>query len=99
MEGVKRGSLDANAVEKITPQLGLNSAGLKLIDRPGLEVSPRETEVLDLLSKGQSNKQIARTLGISASTVGTHVESIYRKLGVSNRATATLKALEEGLLV
>lgn len=61
-------------------------------------ISEREREVLHHLASGLSNKEIARSLGISPSTVGTHVENIYRKLGVGNRATATLKGLEHGLL-
>ncbi len=61
-------------------------------------VTARETEVLALLVTGLSNKEIARDLQIAPRTVGTHVESLYRKLDVTNRATATLKALELRLI-
>lgn len=60
-------------------------------------LTPRERDVLGHLIRGLSNKQIARALHVSPSTVGTHVENLYRKLGVSNRATATLWALENNL--
>jgi len=55
--------------------------------------------VLALLARGHSNKEIARGLDISPSTAGTHIESIYRKLCVSTRAAAALKASSLGLLV
>lgn len=61
-------------------------------------LSPRELEVLRQISLGASNKEAARTLGISPSTVGTHVESIFRKLNCATRAAATLKALTAGLI-
>lgn len=66
---------------------------------PSLAVlSPREIEVLRCISHGQSNKEAARTLGISPSTVRTHLENVFRKLACSTRAAATLKALTAGLL-
>lgn len=49
-------------------------------------ITARETEVLRLLSRGYSNKEIARQLELSAGTVGTHVRNIYRKLSVNSRA-------------
>lgn len=61
-------------------------------------LSPREIEVLRCISYGQSNKEAARTLAISPSTVRTHLESIFRKLQCSTRAAATLKALSAGWL-
>jgi DNA-binding NarL/FixJ family response regulator len=64
---------------------------------PG-DLSPREVEVLCLLARGQSNRQIAARLGITPKTAGHHVQHIYTKIGVSTRATAALFALENGLL-
>ncbi|MFJ9992921.1 HD domain-containing phosphohydrolase [Pseudomonas putida] len=61
-------------------------------------LSERETQVLYQISLGNSNKETAKVLGISPSTVRTHVESTFRKLGCSTRAAATLKALTLGLL-
>lgn len=62
------------------------------------ELSPREREVLALIGRGMSNEQIARELFISPHTVKNHVSSIYRKLGVEDRAQAVLVALRLGLV-
>lgn len=64
----------------------------------GVSLSGREKEVLHRISRGASNKEVARALEISPSTVRTHVESVFRKLGCSTRAAATLKAATLGLL-
>jgi len=61
-------------------------------------LSAREVEVLRRISHGDSNKEAARELGISPSTVRAHLENIFRKLGCSTRAAATLKASTMGLL-
>ncbi|AJP59665.2 phosphohydrolase [Pandoraea vervacti] len=61
-------------------------------------LSPRELDVLRQISAGLSNKETARALALSPSTVRTHVESIFRKLDCSTRAAATLKALTAGML-
>jgi len=61
-------------------------------------LSPREIEVLRRVSLGESNKEAALRLGISPSTVRTHLESIFRKLGCKSRAAGTLKASVLGLL-
>ncbi|MDP9910551.1 response regulator RpfG family c-di-GMP phosphodiesterase/DNA-binding CsgD family transcriptional regulator [Variovorax boronicumulans] len=61
-------------------------------------LSQRELDVLRCISQGDNTKQVARALGISASTVRTHVERVFRKLGCSTRAAATLKASARGLL-
>ena len=66
--------------------------------RPASPLSQRELEVLRQISLGASNKEAARALNISPSTVRTHVESVFRKLECSTRAAATLKALTSGLL-
>ncbi|MBB3117910.1 HD domain-containing phosphohydrolase [Pseudoduganella violacea] len=57
-----------------------------------ISLSERESEVLRAISQGQTNKQVARQLAISPRTVGTHVESAFRKLGCTTRAAAALKA-------
>jgi len=61
-------------------------------------LSARELEVLRRISLGDSNKDAARELAISPATVRTHIESVFRKLGCSSRAAATLKASAMGLL-
>ena len=61
-------------------------------------LTAREVEVLRLLARGLTNKQIAAQLVISPKTVGNHVEHIYAKTGASNRAGAGLFAMQHGLL-
>jgi HD-GYP domain-containing protein (c-di-GMP phosphodiesterase class II) len=58
----------------------------------------REVEVLRLLVRGLSNKEIAERLVISRKTAGSHIEHIYTKIGVSNRAQASLFAVKHGLM-
>ena len=62
------------------------------------DLSPREYELLQLLARGQSNRQAAEALSLSPHTVGDHVKSIYRKLGVSSRGEAMVRAFRSGLL-
>ncbi|WOI56942.1 response regulator transcription factor [Palleronia sp. LCG004] len=63
-----------------------------------LTFSPREMQVLEQLSAGRSNKEIARVLGIRVSTVKLHVGALYRKLGASNRTQAAIRARNIGVL-
>jgi DNA-binding NarL/FixJ family response regulator len=61
-------------------------------------LTERETEVLRLLARGQSNKQIARSLSVSEQTIKSHVSRILAKLGVQSRTQATLYAIRTGLV-
>jgi HD-GYP domain-containing protein (c-di-GMP phosphodiesterase class II) len=92
---VKAGRRDAEAVEAV-----LGAAGHRVARRregpAGL--TPREVEVLTLLAQGMSNKETARRLVISPKTVANHIEHIYAKIGASTRATASLFAMQQGLL-
>ncbi len=67
-------------------------------EQPLERLSPREQEVLQWLTHGQTNREIARTLTVSVSTVKNHVEHILAKLGVSDRTQAAVRAIELGLL-
>lgn len=60
-------------------------------------LTPREGEILSLLAEGQSNKVIARNLGISDGTVKLHVKAILRKLGVHSRVEAAVLAVQHGV--
>jgi DNA-binding NarL/FixJ family response regulator len=62
-------------------------------------LTPREVEVLRLVARGLSNKEIAELLVISRKTAGSHVEHIYTKIGASNRAQASLFAMKHGLML
>lgn len=64
---------------------------------PFASLTPREYEILTLLAEGQSNKVIARNLGISDGTVKLHVKAILRKLNISSRITAAVMAVEHGI--
>ncbi|MGQ0508869.1 MAG: response regulator [Myxococcaceae bacterium] len=61
-------------------------------------LSPRETEILQLIGKGSTNPEAAALLGISRATVCTHLENIYRKLDVTNRVEAVTEGLRQGII-
>jgi ATP/maltotriose-dependent transcriptional regulator MalT len=66
-----------------------------ILDCPGL--STRECGILELIGQGYSNKRVARTLGISAETVKSHVKRVFIKLDVNTRAHAVARAQSLGL--
>ncbi len=61
-------------------------------------LSTREIEVLQLVAKGYSNKEVGKALHISTATVKTHLIHIYNKLGVDDRTSAVTTALEKGII-
>jgi DNA-binding NarL/FixJ family response regulator len=63
------------------------------------ELTPRETEVLRMMTAGLSNREIASTLGISEHTVKFHVASIFGKLGTSSRTEAVTEGIRRGLVL
>ena len=92
----RAGRLDRRAVDAV-----LAGAGRTVKRRPGpgaAMLSAREIEVLRLLAVGLSDRLIGERLFITERTVGTHVENIYRKIGVRTRAAAALFAVQHGLL-
>jgi DNA-binding CsgD family transcriptional regulator len=91
----KAGRLDAEAVEAV-----LGAAGHRVARRRAgpAGLTAREVDVLRLLARGLSNKEIAEILVITPKTVGNHVEHIYSKIGASSRAAASLFAMRHGLL-
>jgi DNA-binding NarL/FixJ family response regulator len=103
---VRAGRLDADAVHAVLAAAGQRGPargpggpggpGARAVLPGGL--SPREAQVLSLLARGRSTRQIAAELGITPKTAGHHIQHIYAKLDVSTRATAALFALEHGLL-
>jgi DNA-binding CsgD family transcriptional regulator len=92
---LRAASFDADAVDAV-----LAAAGHRVARRregpAGL--TPREVEVLRLLARGLSNKEIARLLSITPKTVGNHAEHIYAKIDAPSRAAAAFFAMREGLL-
>jgi len=65
-------------------------------EKPSL--SPRETEILSLLARGHTVKEVATSFNISPHTVADHIKAIYRKLEVSSRSHAVFRAIQEGLI-
>jgi DNA-binding NarL/FixJ family response regulator len=61
-------------------------------------LTPRETEILQLIAKGLSNRAAAEALGLARATIRTHLEHIYAKLEVSNRTEAVTEAIRRGLI-
>jgi HD-GYP domain-containing protein (c-di-GMP phosphodiesterase class II) len=94
-EAVKAGRLDGDAVAAV-----LRAAGHRVPARSSgpAGLTARELDVLRLVARGNSNKAIAAALHVSPKTVSSHVEHVYTKLGVTSRATATLFAIEHGLV-
>jgi DNA-binding CsgD family transcriptional regulator len=92
---VRAGRLAADAIDAVLAAAGQRRA--KRRRGPG-GLTAREVEVLVLIARGASTKQVARALGITAKTAGTHIERIYAKIGASTRSTATLFAMQQGLL-
>jgi len=94
-EDAGRGLFDRDVCEAVIAA----ARGERRVHQPkGPLLTARECRILLEISRGASNKQVARLLDISPSTVRTHVESIFRKLECSTRAAATLKGLTLGLI-
>ena len=95
------------AVSSVSPPAGASaevSAEVQVRAAPVIDsrdpihtLSPRETEILKLIARGDSNKHIARALDIAETTVKIHVQHILRKLDLSNRVHAAVYATERGL--
>lgn len=96
-DGLASRLLKRLALEKERPPTSPGGAPLGE-SRPTGPLTPRETEVLGYLARGMTNPQIARHLVLSSGTVKIHVQRIIRKLGVSDRTQAAVRAIELGLL-
>ncbi len=93
---VRAGRLDSEAVSGVLSAAGHRVRSTRRALVAGL--SEREVEVLRLLARGHTKKQIAQLLTISQKTVDQHTMHIYNKIAVSTRAAATLFAMEHDLL-
>ena len=93
---VSAGRLSRAEVDAVLAAATGRTAQIHLAHPAGL--TDREVQVLKLLAGGLINRDIARTLGISAKTVGRHIENLYAKAGVSSRAAAAVFAMEHDLL-
>jgi HD-GYP domain-containing protein (c-di-GMP phosphodiesterase class II) len=95
-EEVASGRLDAAAVDAVCSAAGHQGAPARREWPRGL--TDREVDVLRLIARGRTNREVAGELHLSPKTVGRHVENLYVKVGVSSRAAAALFAMEERLL-
>ena len=84
----------------VDPRLGDVTAGGSRFERDDgtRPITAREHEVLQLMAEGMSGPQIARELFVSPSTVKSHIENLYGKLGVSHRGAAVAEGMRRGLL-
>lgn len=94
-DGAAAGRFDAGAVDAVLDVAGEPVAPRRRFWPAGL--TDREVEVLQLISEGRTNREVAGALVISVKTVGRHIENIYSKIGVSTRAGAAVFALQHGL--
>ncbi len=84
--------LSANIEAEVLQQIRVRAADV------GTKLTPREQEVLRLVAEGESAPDIATRLYIETSTVKTHLQNIYEKLGVSERAAAVAEGMRRGLV-
>jgi len=91
----RAGRLDPDVVDAVLVAAG-HRVGRRHSRPAGL--SPREIEILRLIARGLSSREIAEHLTLSAKTVRNHTEHIYAKTGTGNRVMASLFAVEHGLL-
>ena len=90
----RAGRLDVEVVEAVLAAAGHPA---RRHSRPA-GLSPREVEILRLIARGMSSREIAGRLTLSPKTVRNHTEHIYAKTGATNRVAASLFAVEHGLL-
>ncbi|HKW27405.1 MAG TPA: response regulator transcription factor [Terriglobales bacterium] len=97
---VQAAAAGLTALEPETAQ-ALSHPPLETIElEPGEEeLTPRETEVLHMMTSGLSNREIASALGISEHTVKFHITSIFGKLGTSSRTEAVTEGIRRGLVL
>lgn len=100
LQGALRSVVQGTTVVSPAPMarlVGRDAAAHPDPQASGVELSPRELEILHLLCTAYSNAAIAEALGVADSTVKTHVSSIMTKLGVTSRLQAVVRAYQLGL--
>jgi HD-GYP domain-containing protein (c-di-GMP phosphodiesterase class II) len=95
---VKAGRLDADATQAVLAAAGQEPARRTAAGTWPAGLTEREIEVLRLIARGHSTREVAARLSISPKTAGHHVGHIYTKIGVASRPAAALFAMEHGLL-
>ena len=97
-EEMRRGRFDRQAVDALLEAAGQPRTGRRASQSWPAGLTDREVEVLRLVARGRSNKEIAKELHVSEATVHTHVVNVYGKTEVKTRAGAALFALEHDLI-
>lgn len=93
---VRAGRLDSDAVNAVLEAAGQHTTPVR---RERLaDLTDREIEVLRLVARGLTNREIGQKLGITSKTAGNHLQNIYSKLSVSTRAAATFFAMQHHLV-
>jgi DNA-binding NarL/FixJ family response regulator len=95
---VSEGRLDRAAADAVLAAAGHRRIGTGRSGGWPAGLSDREIDVLRLIARGRTNKEVAAALYLSAKTVGRHVENLYAKIGVNSRAGAAVFAMEHRLL-
>jgi DNA-binding NarL/FixJ family response regulator len=100
LEGIRRGEVPMSGVmaAKILQEFRQPDQSLTQPSRTRDELTPREIEVLELVVRGASNKEIAEALSITENTVKIHLRNILEKLHLHNRVQAAVYAVRQGLL-
>jgi DNA-binding NarL/FixJ family response regulator len=93
---VSRGQLDGDAARAVLEAAGHPAPKLRAPRPAGL--SEREIEVLRLIARGATHREVGRELVISPRTAAHHIQHIYDKIGVSTRAAAAMFAMEHGVV-
>jgi HD-GYP domain-containing protein (c-di-GMP phosphodiesterase class II) len=96
LEDARAGVLDADAVTAVLAAAGHEAAVAR--PEPPAGLTDREVEVLGLVARGRTNREVAEALVISRRTAEHHVQNIYAKIGASSRAAAALFAMEHDLI-
>ena len=99
VHGISRGEapISRAMASKILGEFGRRVKGQAPED-PAAKLTPREHEVLQLLTQGRTNKEIANTLCVSENTIKNHLKNILAKLHLQNRVQAVAYALREGIV-
>jgi DNA-binding NarL/FixJ family response regulator len=92
---LEKQTFDRQAFRRVVEEIRTSKPGSSELE----SLTEREYQVLALLAKGLTNKEIADTLFISTNTVKRHLKAVFSKLGISTRAAAATKAVSAGLLM
>lgn len=103
LDSIKRAAagesvMSAQMATRLADAMRAPQKSLKAAVAESNKLSPREAEIIVMLAGGASNKEIARTLTLSESTVKIHVQGILRKLNLASRVQAAVYAVEHGLV-